>query len=273
MIDPDVMQVGRVRISVVVPSYNSGRYLREALASALAQEPPPFEVVVQDGGSSDETLDVLREFGSDVAWVSQPDNGQADALNKAISRSSGDVVVWLNADDLLLPGAFAKAARAFDADPDTELVYGGYLLIDGDGHRMKEYESSPYDPRRVFTQGCYIFSGSMFLRRSLLDRVGPFDVALRACMDLDFLLRVGPVNAVRIGEPTAAFRMSGGGKSSLIRRDFLLESFKVRRRAAGGSARLTMIAVLAALRDAAALVTQPLRHSSLWLAVRPHKTL
>jgi len=268
-----MMSTGPVRISVVVPSYNFGRYLRDALRSALEQDPAPWEVVVQDGGSSDETLDVLGEFGSAVAWVSAPDGGQADALNKAIARTSGDVIVWLNADDLLLPGAFEQAARAFEADPAADLVYGGFLLVDGNGRVMKEYDSSPYDPGRIFTHGCYIFSGSMFLRRSLIDRVGPFDPALRACMDLDFLLRLGPVKAIRLATPTAAFRISGAGKSSTIRRIFLVESFRVRRRAARGSPRLMLTAVLAAGRDAVALATQPLRHSSFWLARRPRKTL
>jgi glycosyltransferase involved in cell wall biosynthesis len=263
----------QIRISVVVPSYNSGRYLREALQSALDQDPAPWEVVVQDGGSSDETLDVLKELGSAVAWVSAPDGGQADALNKAIGRATGDVVVWLNADDLLLPGAFQHAAQAFQSDASVELVYGGFVLIDGVGRVMKEYASSPYDRRRVFTHGCYIFSGSMFLRRSLLDRVGPFDPELRACMDLDFLLRLGPVKAIRLAMPSAAFRISGDGKSSTIRRVFLVESFRVRRRAARGSPRLLLTAVLVAGRDAVALATQPIRHSSFWLARRPRKTL
>jgi glycosyltransferase involved in cell wall biosynthesis len=266
---------GRVpmKISVVVPSYNSGAFLREALESAVSQEPPPHEVIVQDGASTDGSLEILRSFGGRIGWTSEPDAGQAQALNRGIAATTGDVVVWLNADDLLVPGAFAAVERAYAEHPDADFVFGNYDMIRTDGSVMRRYESSAYDPDRVFTHGCYIFSGAMFFRRELLERVGPFDERLHACMDLDYLLRIGDAQAVHLGVTVARFRRSGLGKSSRIRRTFLLEAHAVRKRAAGTSRRRRMVGLLVDARDLVALATEPVRHTRAWSAARRRKRL
>jgi glycosyltransferase involved in cell wall biosynthesis len=262
-----------LRISVVVPSFNSGNYLRAALRSALSQEPPPFEVVVQDGGSTDESIEILREFGDQVDWRSEPDDGQAQALNRAISRSSGDIVVWLNADDLIAPGAFETVTRAFREHPDVEFVYGDYNMIRGDATVMRRFQSSRYDPGRVFTHGCYIFSGGMYFHRALLDRVGPFDERFQACMDLDYLFRIGEARSVHVGTTVAQFRMTGAGKTSTIRRTFLAESHALRQRAAGPSMRMRLIGLLVDVWMCVILVTEPIRYGPVWSAVRRGKRL
>jgi glycosyltransferase involved in cell wall biosynthesis len=263
----------RTRVSVVVPSYNSAAFLREAIESALSQVPPPHELIVQDGGSKDGSIEILRSFGDRVRWRSEPDGGQAQALNMAIAAATGDAVVWLNADDLLVPGAFAAVQRAYTEHPDADLVYGNYDMIRADGSVMRRFQSSPYDPHRVFTHGCYIFSGAMFFRRDLLERVGPFDEGLHACMDLDYLLRIGDVRTVHLGVTVARFRRSGLGKSSRIRRTFLLEAHTVRKRAAAGSRRLRLLGLLADGRDIVALASEPLRYTRAWSAARRSKRL
>ena len=206
-----------VRISVIVPSYNAGPFLREALTSALDKTPPPHEVLVQDGGSTDDTVAILRSFGERVSWVSAHDGGQSDALNKALARSSGDVIVWLNADDMILPGAFAAATAALTADPGLQFVYGDFDIIDGTGGLIRSYRSNEYSWDRVYSRGCYIFSGSLFIRRKALAELGGYDASLQACMDLDLLLRlrdVGP--SAHLGRTIAQFRMHGASKSSTI---------------------------------------------------------
>lgn len=262
-----------IRISVVVPSFNSGEFIFAALTSALAQTPPPVEVIVQDGGSTDQTLDILRTFGSQVDWRSEPDEGQSEALNRAIRRSSGDIVVWLNADDLLVPGAFAAVSRAYELRPEAEFVYGDFDLIGADGRRLRRYQSSAYDPRRVFVHGCYIFSGAIFYRRSLLDRIGPFDERLRACMDFDYLLRIGDVPSVHLNVPVACFRMSGSGKSSKMRSRFLKESHAVRWRIAGESLALRLLTLALDGWSVITISTQPLRLTKAWSAIRRGKRL
>lgn len=268
-----VPDIAPIRISVVVPSFNTGAYLGEALESALTQEPPPFETIVQDGGSTDGTLDILRGFGDAVAWRSEPDAGQSDALNKGIARATGDVVVWLNADDLLVPGAFAAVIEAFAREPDAEFAYGDFDMIRSDGAIVRRYRSSPYDPRRVFTRGCYIFSGAIFYRRPLMTRVGQFDRRLHACMDFDYLMRLGHARSVHVSATVARFRMSGSGKSSQMRSRFLRESHAIRWRAAGRSAQLRVLTLGLDAFAAFSLWTQPLRLTKAWSSVRRGKRL
>lgn len=262
------------RISVIVPSHNSGTYLRQALEAALDQVPPPHEVVVQDGGSSDNTLDVLRSFGDRISWISTPDNGQSDALNRALARTTGDVILWLNADDSLLPGALKAAGAAFAADPDLAFAYGDFDMIDGAGTLVRSYTSSPYSWARVFKQGCYIFSGSLFVKRHTLLAVGGFDASLRACMDLDLLLRLG--NAGRsqhLGTTIGQFRIHGGSKSSNIGLTFIGEAFRVRSHYARRSWRLWPYTLRTALVSALMQVTSPVRYATWWPRHGRGKTL
>lgn len=263
----------RVRISVVIPARNSALFLREAIESALSQEPPPHEVIVQDGGSSDGSVEILRSFGGRVLWKSQPDNGQTQALNTAIAAATGDVILWLNADDLIAPGAFAMASEAFRRDPAADFVYGDYDMIRADGSLMRRFRSAPYDPDRVFTHGCYIFSGSIFFHRRLLKRVGRFDERLHACMDLDYLLRIGEARAIHVGATVAQFRMSGAGKSSLMRGTFLREGHMLRQRSAGSSRRRRFRGLIVDAWNLVHLMTEPVRHTRAWSLMRRGKQL
>jgi glycosyltransferase involved in cell wall biosynthesis len=253
------------RISVIVPSYNSALFLREALTSALDQVPRPHEVLVQDGGSTDGTLDILHSFGERVAWVSAPDDGQADALNNALARATGDVILWLNADDILLPGAIAAASAAFASDASLAFAYGDFDIVDGTGTLMRRYQSSEYSWKRVYARGCYIFSGSLFVRRQALVAIGAFDPALRACMDFDLLLRLDTVGrSTHLRRTIGQLRMHDSNKSSSMMRVFLMEGFRVRRRYARGSPRLWLIALRAAALSGVMLATTRLRLSPRW---------
>jgi glycosyltransferase involved in cell wall biosynthesis len=262
------------RISVLVPSYNSGAFLREALASVLDQDPRPYEVLVQDGGSADDTLDILRSFGERVAWVSAPDEGQSDALNRALARSTGDVVLWLNADDVLVPGAIAAAAAAFGSDRNLMFAYGDFDIIDSTGALVRTYRSSNYSWNRVFARGCYIFSGSLFIRRQALAEIGGFEASLSACMDLDLLLRLGATGrSMHVGRTIGQYRMHDETKSSTMGVIFLREALRVRLRHAGGSPRLWLIALGAAIWGALMRATYGLRYSRLWPRYGKGKTL
>jgi glycosyltransferase involved in cell wall biosynthesis len=253
------------RISIIVPSFNSGTFLREALTSALDQDPPPYEVLVQDGGSTDETLEILRSFGKRVAWVSRPDQGQADAMNKALARASGDVVLLLNADDVILPGSLAAATAMFKREHDIAFAYGDFDMIDGVGTLIRRYRSSEYSWDRVYSRGCYIFIGSLFIRRQVLVEIGGYDDSLRACMDFDLLLRLGDAGRSRhLGRTIGRLRMHGSNKSSRMVSAFLREGFGVRRRYARRSPRLWFVALRAAVALVVLWATVPMRLSSRW---------
>ena len=267
-------QKGPVRISVIVPSYNTSAYLRQALNSALEQAPRPHEVVVQDGGSSDGTLDILRSFGDSVSWVSAPDSGQSDALNKGLARATGEVVLWLNADDTLVTGSLAAAASAFEADPGLAFAYGDFDIIGSTGELLRSYKSSPYSWSRIFARGCYIFSGSLFVRRQALQGIGGFDETLHACMDLDLMLRLHAAGRSKhLGQTIGQLRMHGTNKSTTKLSLFLQETLRVRRRYAGRSIRLWLITLWSTAIQLAALATTPLRYSRWWPRHGRGKTL
>jgi glycosyltransferase involved in cell wall biosynthesis len=250
---------------VIVPSFNSGAFLREALESALDQDPPPYEVLVQDGGSTDATLGILESFGERVAWVSQPDGGQADAINKAFARASGDVVLLLNADDVILPGSLAAAAAAFEQDPGLGFAYGDYNMIDRAGALIRAFWSSPYSWERVYARGCYIFRGSLFVRRQVLAEIGGFDASIRTCMDFDLLLRLDTAGRSRhIGRTIGQFRMHDTSKSSTMGLVYLRESFRVYRRYARRSPRRWLITFRAMLMFFPMWATARLRYSPRW---------
>ena len=127
------------RISVVTPSFNQGRFLEQCITSVLNQDYPDLEYIVIDGGSSDESVDVLRRYEKHFAfWVSEPDKGQSDALNKGFRRATGDLAVWLNADDFFLPGAFAAVAAAYQQNPDASFYFG-----DGCARRRERQSHQP----------------------------------------------------------------------------------------------------------------------------------
>jgi glycosyltransferase involved in cell wall biosynthesis len=261
------------RISVIIPSYNSAPFLRQAL-TVLDQVPRPYEVLVQDGGSTDATLDILRSYGDCVAWASAPDDGQSDALNRALARATGDVVLWLNADDVLLPGAIASASVAFASDPDLAFAYGDFDIIDAAGVLVRRYQSSEYSWNRVYARGCYIFSGSLFVRRQHLATIGGWDASLRACMDFDLLLRLDAAGrSTHLGRTIGQLRMHDSNKSSTMLRVFLREGLRVRRRYARRSPRLWLIALRAAALSGVMLATTRLRLSSRWPRYGRGKTL
>src|SRR5713101_2181320 len=114
------------KISVVIPCFNARSTVEETLRSVLSQDAKAYEVIVQDGGSNDGTLEILHRYGGDISYVSEPDAGQSDALNRAIQRANGDIIGWLNADDIYTPGAFRLVADAFIQYPSADLVYGDF---------------------------------------------------------------------------------------------------------------------------------------------------
>jgi glycosyltransferase involved in cell wall biosynthesis len=187
------------KISLVTPSLNQGMFIRATIESVLAQGYPALEYFVQDGGSTDGTLDVLREYGGRVPFVSEKDAGQADAINKGLSRATGEVLGYLNSDDVLLPGALAAVGEAFAADPGLDFAWGRAAYLDEAGSRVSPYLVRP-DAIERLADACFIAQPAAFFRRRVWEETGPFDVTLHHTMDYDYWLRI----AARI--PTARTR-------------------------------------------------------------------
>ncbi|MBE7211832.1 MAG: glycosyltransferase [Gluconacetobacter diazotrophicus] len=184
-----------MKISVVVPSYNQADYLPATLASVCAQDYPEVEVLVFDGGSTDGSLEILQQGnfeagGQPVRWVSQKDNGQADAINQGLRAATGDVLAYLNSDDVYYPGALATVAAHFDAHPDCLALYGRAHHLHADGSILEEYPTEPWDYERLLDT-CYLCQPAVFWRREVVERFGVFDDALRYALDYEYWLRLG----------------------------------------------------------------------------------
>ena len=182
-------------ITVVTPSYNQGKFIGATIDSVLDQHYPFLEYIVQDGGSTDSTTDVLRGYAHpDMSWESAPDGGQSNAINLGHRKGSGQVMAWLNSDDVLLPGTLAYVGAFFSANPDVDVVYSHRVLIDADGDEIGRWLLPGHDSKALMWAD-YIPQETMFWRRSIWDKVGGIDESFRFAMDWDLLLRFEASNA------------------------------------------------------------------------------
>ena len=177
-------------VSVITPSLNQGKFIEGTIRSVLEQSYPNLEYIVVDGGSTDETLDILRRYEGKLRWISEKDRGQTDAVNKGFRMARGEILGWMNADDQYVPGAITQAAGCFSADPDVMLAYGAAKDVDGDGNFMQQYPTEPFDLSR-FPYRCIICQPAAFMRKRLIERVGFLNADLECSMDLDLWIRCG----------------------------------------------------------------------------------
>jgi hypothetical protein len=179
------------RLTVVTPSLNQGRYLEAALRSVLLQGYPNLEYIVLDGGSTDDSRAILRRYAPWLAgWTSALDGGPAEAINRGLAAATGDVLAWLNADDLYAPGALWAAAEVFARRPDVALVYGEGWYVDEGGQRIEpcRFVRRRFD-RRYLINRDPILQPTAFWRRSLWQAVGPLDTSLRWVFDWEWFIR------------------------------------------------------------------------------------
>jgi glycosyltransferase involved in cell wall biosynthesis len=178
------------RLSVITPSFNQARFLDQAIRSVLAQEYPDLEYIVIDGGSNDGTVEILRRYSRRLSfWVSEADRGQSHALNKGLSRCTGDIVFWLNADDVVLSGAFAAVVSAFRDHGRVRIVAGQAKVIDAGGREIGVMKSRFTSWADYASRRCTIRQVATFFDRKLFDELGGVDEGLNYSMDHDLLLR------------------------------------------------------------------------------------
>jgi glycosyltransferase involved in cell wall biosynthesis len=218
-------------VSIVTPSLNQGRYLREAIESVRAQTYSPIEHVIVDGGSTDETLDILAEYDG-LRWTSEPDRGQSHALNKGFELACGDILGWLNADDAYEPSAVAAGVAAL-RETGAGLVYADVMRVNDDGVNPRHIRSRPeFDLWTELNLGCGIYSPAVFFIRSALEVVGGVDETLSLTMDYDLWLRIGKSYLVRhVDAVWATQRMHPEAKTAV--EDFWPERLVVSRRHGG----------------------------------------
>lgn len=205
-----------MKVSIVTPSYQQGQFIERTLQSVASQTAPGFEIehVVFDGGSTDNTVEILKHFRPAVRWVSKKDNGQTDAVNQGIRATDGEIIGWLNSDDIYYPAAIARVVAYFKANPEVDVVYGMADHIDLEDYAFESYPTEPWNFERL-QETCFICQPALFFRRRVVEQHGLLDESLNYCMDYGYWLRLAKVG-VRFGyleEKLAGSRLYADNKT------------------------------------------------------------
>ena len=209
------------KISIITPSYNQATFIERTIRSVLDQGYPDLEYIVVDGGSTDGTVDILKKYEGRLTWTSEKDKGQTDAINKGIARSSGEIIAYLNSDDVYEPGALRKVADYFMAHPDARWITGRCRIIDEhDQETRRPITAYKNFLLRHFSYSLLLVTNPVsqpatFWKRDLLKEIGLFDLNEHYVMDYDYWLRIGKKHPLAVlDEDLAAFRVYTTSKTS-----------------------------------------------------------
>ena len=222
--------MNKPKISIITPSFNQGQYIEETILSILNQNYPNIEYIIIDGGSTDNTIEVLKKYDKNITyWISERDNGQSEALNKGLKKATGEIIYWLNSDDLLLPDAFNKVVQYFESNKDIDFVNGYMLVIDKNSNIL--FSLFILKQRRFYARRgiYYVTQPSMFFRRKIFDTIGLLKEDFHAQMDKELLIRIFESN-FKIGELKkiiAAFRYHEASKSILSTEIWIEDTLKL----------------------------------------------
>jgi glycosyltransferase involved in cell wall biosynthesis len=221
------------KLSIITITRNSERYLGETIDSVISQDYPDFEHIIVDGGSTDNTLDIITDYAAReprIRWISEPDRGISDAMNKGIGLATGEVVAHIHSDDYYAGSdVFSLVAAAFVENPGALWLSGGEYVVDGGGVRLREIRVRRYAYRKLVRCN-FILHPATFVRMEGFRRAGPFDLRRKYAMDYDLWLRLGLLGApLRVDRPLACFRLHGGSVSSLESELAFDEALEIRR--------------------------------------------
>jgi glycosyltransferase involved in cell wall biosynthesis len=190
-----------MKMSIVIPTYNSEKYLDKALTSIVLQSHENYEVIVIDGGSRDATIDILKKyervFLNRLMWTSEPDKGEPDAINKGLKKVTGDIVAYLDSDDTYEPDSFKKVMQYFKKNPNIMWVFGKCRVINEKGYETRKTVTrfkemfQPFYSYSTLLMFDYIAQPSAFWRKEVLDSVGYMAVNEKLAFDYDYWLRIG----------------------------------------------------------------------------------
>lgn len=219
-----------LKISVVTVSFNQGRFIRQNIESVLEQEYPNFEHIIIDGGSTDETVSILKEYPH-LNWVSEKDKGQSDGLNKGFKKATGDIIAWINSDDMLAPGALEKVNQFFETNPDKSVVTGNQIIIDEYGKTVRTIPATSFSYDHLLNgTRTSVMQNSTFFRRSVLLDVGYLDERFHYTMDHELFVRIAAkYKSYAINENLACFRIWDESKTNTSQIRFFKELIKVKR--------------------------------------------
>jgi glycosyltransferase involved in cell wall biosynthesis len=204
-------------ISIVTPSHNQAHYIEETIQSVLSQGYPQIEYLIVDGGSTDDTVNIIKKYEDKLAWwTTEKDGGQTDAINKGFAYASGDILAWINSDDTYEPGAVAAAVRDLHEHPEVGMVYGDCNYINESGRVIGKFNASQTNYRLLRQGYTHIPQQTMFFRADLWKQIGPLDPSFYFAMDYDLWTRIAARTEIKYVPRTwANFRLHTSGKSIL----------------------------------------------------------
>lgn len=180
-------------ISIITPSYNQGKFIERTIQSVLNQNIPHLEYVIMDGGSTDNTIDILKKYQCDIQWTSEPDHGQAHAVNKGFATTQGEIIGWLNSDDVYYPNSLQMIIDFFNTHPEIDIVYCAANHIDENDRIINPYPTESWNLKRLM-ETCYICQPAVFFRRKIIEKYGNLNEKLHYCMDYEYWLRLANKN-------------------------------------------------------------------------------
>jgi glycosyltransferase involved in cell wall biosynthesis len=203
-------------ISIITPSFNQVKFLRQTIESVLSQDYPNLEYIIIDGNSTDGSQEIIREYAEKLAyWESIPDRGQTEAINKGFAKANGKYLAWLNSDDVYQPGALSEAVGYLEKNPDVGMVYGDCTYIDAEGRTIGRFPAAQTDYKRLRRGYVHIPQQASFFRRDLWQKVGPLDPSFYFAMDYDLWVRLAKEAHLDYlpGHLWASFRLHGDAKT------------------------------------------------------------
>lgn len=228
---PPLMPSGKPwpKISIVTPSYNQGQFLEETIRSVLLQNYPNLEYIIMDGGSTDNSVEIIKKYEPWLTyWVSEKDNGQAEAIYRGFEMSSGDILGWINSDDYYLPGAFYEVAKIFGANDTAEVLLGGCLYIRANGKQISKNYGLLQSYNNLLQVGMFTSQPSTFWKRSAYILVGGVDSLLQFCMDYDLFLKLQKRSLpIKTSKMLSAYRFHDETKSTKLKETLAKEDYLI----------------------------------------------
>lgn len=209
------------KLSIITPSYNQGSFIEQTITSILDQNYPNLEYIVVDGGSTDKTVTILKKYSKRIKWISEKDNGQADAINKGVRMSTGDIIGYINSDDYYLPNAFERVAEIFIKNKNLQWMTGEYIVVNEKGKKIHSLIVGYKRMWRFFGNTTilsilnFLAQPSTFWRKEVVKKIGLFDTSLKYAFDYDFWLRLSKnFQLYKLTTPLSAFRIHSQAKGT-----------------------------------------------------------
>jgi len=223
-------------VSIVTPSFNQSQYLEKTIQSVLNQDYPNLEYIIIDGGSTDGSVEIIKKYESEIThWVSEPDQGQTDAINKGFKLAKGEILAWLNSDDIYYPNAVQDVVKFLSDNLQVGMVYGDCDLIDGTGQVIGQFDARQTNHQRLMRGHGNIPQPAAFWQADLWDRVGPLDPTFQFAMDFDLWVRLSQVTELQYNPGLlAGFRIHDQAKTNTNFSNCWPEMRRVHRREGGG---------------------------------------